>query len=200
MITLVMLSGGLDSAYVLAKLLRETDDDVIAHHIHLITNAGRHEPEAISCQKIIDYCQKEFRPFVYTVSTIDRRGFLFHGRDIISAAFEAGALAGSHKLATGKRLDRWTIGISLADNVEPNRFKQADSACRMNCPPDTSPEFFLLDRVSQQKIISYLPYKLYKMAWSCRFAKKDSKGEFSPCGECNSCKRLEGFMHPEEPA
>ena len=34
--TLVMLSGGVDSVYRLVKLLRETDDEVLAHHVHLV--------------------------------------------------------------------------------------------------------------------------------------------------------------------
>ena len=132
-----MLSGGLDSTYVLAKLLRETDNTVIAHHIHLITNIGRYEPEAISCRKIVDYCQREFRTFEYSFNTIDRRGYLAHGRDILTAAFEAGTLAASYYLATGNRVDQFRLGRNSADSISENRLEQANTNVQPPCyvPP-----------------------------------------------------------------
>ena len=33
---LVMFSGGIDSTHSLVELLRETDDEVLVHHIHLV--------------------------------------------------------------------------------------------------------------------------------------------------------------------
>ena len=198
MITLVMLSGGLDSAYVLAKLLRETDDDIIAHHIHLITSTARHKPEAESCRKIVDFCQNEYRPFEYTFSTIDRRGYVYHGKDLISAAFEAGAISASYLMATGNHVNRWTVGISLEDNIPDVRFRNADKVCRSNCTKDDAPDLFLLDPISQQETIDYLPYNLYKMTWSCRIPQEGDDGSYSPCGDCGTCRRLNDLTHMDE--
>jgi 7-cyano-7-deazaguanine synthase in queuosine biosynthesis len=54
MISLMMLSGGIDSTYVLARLLRETDDEILVHHVHFLNNSNRHIPEAAACKKIVD--------------------------------------------------------------------------------------------------------------------------------------------------
>ena len=114
-ITLVMLSGGIDSAYVLAKVLRESDDIVLAHHIHLINKEGRHLQEAKACEQIVQYCKTHIRDFYYTQSVIDRRKFRAFGIDIITAASEAGIVVQSYRADTGSLVDRWTVGINAED-------------------------------------------------------------------------------------
>ena len=37
--TIVLWSGGVDSTGALYKILKEYDDDVVAHHIHIKTDA-----------------------------------------------------------------------------------------------------------------------------------------------------------------
>ena len=44
--SLILFSGGVDSTYVLAQKLRETDEIIIAHHIHLVNSEQRHKAEA----------------------------------------------------------------------------------------------------------------------------------------------------------
>jgi 7-cyano-7-deazaguanine synthase in queuosine biosynthesis len=197
MISLLMLSGGLDSTHALQKLLKETDDEVLVHHIHLVTNFGRHLAEAESCKKIVEYCRKNFRAFAYTESAIDHRRFLAHGYDLVAAAFEAGMVAGSFKLATDRSVDRWIVGISNADLMPLRRFLSATVVCQANCLEPTAPKLFLFPRVSQQEVIDALPLELYRMTWSCRYGLREGRN-FKPCGSCATCKRLANFRHPEE--
>lgn len=39
---LVLCSGGIDSTYQLVKMMRETDDIIVVHRVHMINPEGRH--------------------------------------------------------------------------------------------------------------------------------------------------------------
>jgi len=76
--SVVMLSGGIDSVAVLKQVLKETDDKIYAHHIHIKNNEGpnnikRYKAEALALRKIVPYMKKTFRDFNYSESTIDTR-------------------------------------------------------------------------------------------------------------------------------
>lgn len=188
MITLVMLSGGLDSTYVLYKLLRESDDEVLVHHVHLLTNLGRHVPEAESCKSVIGYCRTNVRPFGYTESAIDHRRFQCHGYDVLAAGFEAGMVAASFHMATGKYIDRWTVGIAKDDPVSTDRLDQAQLCCKFNCQCSRVPELFLLPPVGPREEAAYMPLELFDLTWSCR-QPRGLPQESQVCGKCVSCRR-----------
>jgi hypothetical protein len=189
MITLLMFSGGLDSTYVLFKLLRDTDDVVVVHHIHLLTNLGRHVPEASSCLKIVDYCRKNIRPFSYSESAIDHRGHRCHGYDLIAAGFEAGMVASSFYAATHKYVDRWTLGVAKDDPMPAARIKHAQNCCSFNCQHRPAPRLFLFPAVGPREEIEYLPRDLFDLTWSCR-QPTGIPHDIRPCGKCVPCRRL----------
>lgn len=190
MISLLMLSGGIDSAYALVKLLRETDDEVIVHHIHLVTNLGRHIPEASSCQQIVDYCRKNFRSFYYTESAVDRRRYLVHGFDLLTAGFEAGVIAASYRIAhrREKKIDRWIVGIAADDQVPDLRLDDAARLCKMNCTVGEAPKLFIFPRVDLVEQVEYLPEDLFNLTWSCRRPLGLPRSP-AACGQCSSCTR-----------
>lgn len=195
-ISLLMLSGGLDSAWALVKLLKETDDEVLVHHMHLITDFRREEPEKQSCQKIVEYCRKHYRPFTYSETAIDHRGMSSHGIDLIAAGFTAGVVAASYFSETNKHIDRWIVGISTEDRVPLRRFIRADNVCRYNCQSNEPPTFYKFPPVSQQEIIDTLPVDLYELTWSCRQPVITVNG-YKPCGSCATCERLAPYTHRE---
>lgn len=149
-ITLIMLSGGVDSVYALAKVLKESDDVVLAHHMHLINREGRHKAEAHACKKIVEYCKTNYRDFYYTESVIDRSRFKAFGMDIISAAFEAGIVVQSYHADTGSLVDRWTCGINAedfegwrAEDGHRHRRPAMLKAIEANCHPHRPPRFLI---------------------------------------------------------
>lgn len=190
MISLVMFSGGIDSTYALYKVLCETDDEVLVHHIHLITDLGRHVVEDAACKNIVAYCRKNVRPFYYTESSIDHRRFMAHGYDLAAAGFEAGMVAASFRLASGKtaNIDRWIVGISADDVVPPERFENAQRCCVANCSGGTPPNLFIFPRVDVKDQIRSLPKELFDMTWSCR-QPRGLPNRVQPCGRCKSCER-----------
>ncbi|MEQ1612360.1 MAG: hypothetical protein ABL904_06375, partial [Hyphomicrobiaceae bacterium] len=108
--TIIMFSGGVDSTYTLLKQLRESQDELLVHHINFINRERRHEIEADRCRQIVEICQRQYRPFQYSESTLDHRSFQFFGYDMIAVGFEAGLVAHSHLMRTGRMPERWTIG------------------------------------------------------------------------------------------
>ena len=192
--SLLMFSGGLDSTYALAKLLRETDDEVIVHHIHLMTNRWQHIAEAERCRKIVTYCHENMRPFVYTQSGIDHRRFVSVGMDLIAAGFEAGMVTGNYEAVTGKKINRWVIGIAKDDGVPDRRFEQAQRCLEYNCQSKSRkgiyPQLFIFPRVEPSEQARYLSRELFDLTWSC-IRPQGVPDQIRACGQCHKCKRRE---------
>lgn len=188
--SLLMLSGGIDSAYALHKLLRETDDEVIVHHVHLVTDQGRHIPEAKSCQQIVEYCKSSLRSIFYTESTIDHRRFLTPGFDINAVALEAGMVSSSYHMATRqkKTIDRWVIGMSSDDEIVERRWTRAADIARWNCQEGAQPDLFIFPRIDVRDQLRAMPRELFEMTWSCR-RPENLTNKPTPCGKCKSCLR-----------
>ena len=188
MISLVMLSGGTDSTYVLARLLRQTEDEVLVHHIRLITNFNRHVPEQEASRKIVEYCKREYRGLLYTETAIDHRRMLAHGLDVVAAGFETGVVAASFNSATGKRIDRWFIGLAADDEMPRLRAKQAQDCCEANCQDIYTPELCLFPPVNFQQQVDYMGRELFDLTWSCRMPQRNGEAVVA-CGECSACQR-----------
>lgn len=193
MISLLMLSGGIDSTYALYKLLRETDDEVLVHHIHLMNNLGRHIPELHSCRKIATYCHKNIRPLIYTETTIDHRNFAAHGWDLIAAGLEAGVVATSFFITRKKAIDRWIVGMADDDAVPADRLRRAQLCCQFNWQGGASanpPQLFTFPLIGGAQEVSALPKDLFDLTWSCRSPRPGNRpDQHEPCGECKACKR-----------
>lgn len=185
--TLLMLSGGVDSAYVLLKLLSESDDALLVHHIHLLNEEGRDRIEAERCRALVAHCQSFLRPFRYSESCVDHRGLAFFGYDMIAVGFEAGVVAHAHQLATGAMPDRWTIGTCLEEGHNEERFRHVEACVAANCWPLAPPPFFLLPPVSKRAELAYLPPELRPLAWSCRRPVWSEAGA-RECGRCKTCR------------
>jgi hypothetical protein len=192
MISLVRLSGGIDSTYALHKVLSETDDEVLVHHVHLLTDAGRYIPEAEACRRVVEYCRSRHRPFHFSESTIDHRRFVAVGVDIIAVGLEAGMVASSYAIATRRKkfIDRWILGVSADDTIPEFRISEASSVARSNCitREERKPNLFIFPRISLRDQVSFLPRELVDLTWSCRFPRGLSSSP-RPCGNCISCKR-----------
>ena len=80
--SLVLWSGGLNSTWTLVRLLRDTDDDVFAHHVHKRsrTDDGKRlsylfEAEREAIRAIRPWLAENERPFTYwapPVTTAER--------------------------------------------------------------------------------------------------------------------------------
>ena len=188
--TLVMLSGGIDSVYALWKILTETDDDVLAHHINFVNTERRHVVEAQRSRKIVDYLRREVRAFEYRESTLDHRNHDFFGYDMIAVGFEAGLAAQSYLFRENRPLDRWTAGACIEEGIAmQGRWPHVLACCAANCYPHEAPAFLELPAVTKQEEIDRLPKDLLALTWGCRRPVATQSG-YQACGVCKTCKML----------
>lgn len=186
-VSLVMLSCGVDSLYVLVKLLTETDDHVLVHHVHIINNEKRHEIEATRTRQIVDWCRKKYRSFRYSESTINHTGFKGFGYDMMSVAFEGGMVCKSFYQANNYPVSKLLTGWCTEEAPDPGRFKHVQAVTAANCFPYEPPEYFFFDRVTKMEEARYLPPELVEMTWTCRRPVVNG-GNYTECGKCPSCE------------
>lgn len=192
-VSLVMLSGGVDSVYVLHRLLRESDDEVIAHHIHFVNREGRHKAEDMACKRIVAHLRKTVRPFHYTESTIDRRRFNAFGMDDMCTGFEVGIISNSFLMTRGYPVDRWTSGTCLEEELEYygstelERFEHVLNAAAASSYPNPAPRYFQLKIIPKRDQLDYMGKTLVDLCWTCRTPVWGDNGIPTECGTCKTC-------------
>ncbi len=191
-VTLVMLSGGLDSIYSLYKILTETDDEVLVHHIHLVNRERRHVAEKSSCDKVVEFLVRNTRPFHYSESTANHQVFKYMGMDVFIVAHTAGVIARNHFEKTGLRTDRWVSGYCEEERLDEeeasSRMSHLTKICAATCYPLEPPKSdYLFPLLTKSEQINAIPLELVKMAWTCR------QPIWTPSGpvECRTCHTCE---------
>ena len=188
-----MLSGGVDSTYLLYRYLTQTDKPVHVHHIeyrHPQTTRGI--MENIACKEITRYLQT-YRPFTYSDSRYECSYQNFMGWDSDLCLLEASRCACNLEEANLITVELgWCYeDLELPHNIERVRKNVNDILWqalvnsvneRVNLNP-ILPKTLILDKITKQQMKDEMPPELYNMCWSCRFPKGSN-----PCGQCNSCK------------
>lgn len=195
---LVMLSGGLDSTYLLYHYLKNTNYNVHAHHVILKSKTElrwRHEKKA--SEDVVEYCKKNVRQFKYTFNTWGWGSVRNIIKDIslvsVIAALIVREVSGDKiYLATGRVAD---------DNERPESYNLYESdeagvlwrtvfdARQLNKKIEPIIQRPLVD-MSKRDLINNMPKKLFEMTWSCR-----TPNNGKPCGVCHACKDLKNSLN-----
>ncbi|WP_417827113.1 hypothetical protein [Thalassospira povalilytica] len=211
---LIMLSGGIDSAFLLSYFLRETEDTILVHHVNLINQERRHRAEAQACEKIVAYCRKEYRDFLYSESTVDRSGFQAMGYDVITVAAEGGIAASNYYLKTGKMPDFWMLGLNeeeveilgqataeqpytdgkptVAEQPASSRLNYILAAIAASCFPNAPPKYLRPITRSKRELMDYMGANLVNLCWTCRRPIETPQG-FQECGICQTCELMKAI-------
>jgi len=187
-ITLIMLSGGADSTAALVKLLSEGEEHVHAHHIYLKNQSARALPELQATYDIVDYCKRHYRPFDFTLSTID----VSFMRNIPPDIFHTNYIAAMMVITDSriKKLTRCVIVEDEADTTYDNRKNAARKLFQTLVPEGRRPEYiYPVREMTKADILTYLPLDLLKITWSCRTPIVGKTG-FMRCGECHTCEQV----------
>jgi hypothetical protein len=180
---IVMWSGGIDSTFKLAYLLRETEYQIHAHHVNIVNHEGRARAERAACSALRRRL-KALRGFAYTESTVDHREHDKIPFDMAVVAFEAGVVARS---GDGRRVEpftHWTIGTHKAEGHFQRRFDLYEPMVNAVCFPGDYPAFEMGRVVTKAEEIAYLEeLGLLGDCWYCRFP----RGRRA-CGRCATCK------------
>lgn len=189
-VSLVMLSGGLDSVYSLYRMLKESDDEILVHHLHLVNKENRHIIEAESCKQVMAYCRQHFGDIPYTESTVDHSMFSAFGLDSFIVSYMAGVVARNYGEQTGKRIPRWIWGycIEEQDSSDPRHYEQLENICAVASYPFEHPvREYISPVISKAAQAEYMPEELVAASWSCRAPVWTVRGP-RECGVCHTCK------------
>ena len=197
--TIVLWSGGVDSTGALYKILKDYDDDVVAHHIHFKNYQNRWKAEKKSVDKMIPWLRKNVRDFEYSESTIEM-DLKFIGWDIMHAMYIGGLVIESEKRKDWKRKDRERYKLVLGDNEEDfNSYQWKTPIAQLLAVmtslkhPQESQDipyiWQIMAKTSKQEIWNLFPDFLKKNIWGCRTPESDVD-KWVECGECVTCKDL----------
>jgi hypothetical protein len=201
MISVVMLSGGMDSVATLVKLLKETDDEIMVHHIKLVNNENRHHAEALAVRKIVPYLRK-IRRFRFSTSTVQIPGCDegYVGYDIMTVHFMAGHIVRSiHNQAGYTPPIRMVHGYTKTDGVWTESPRHVSSVrifeehfhdYKDHGLPTPTVEFLLQDMTAKEAYDKYIDEELDKMIISCRKPKLFYDDTYIECGFCHTCNKM----------
>lgn len=190
---LVMWSGGIDSTYILAKLLKETDKKVFAHHIYLRNVEDRQTKEAEAIEKLIVKL-RAIRKFNFTRNIIDDSAMPTMVYDMARVCFEAGAVSKAfYHWIKPFAIDEWTIGTNKEEGHWQERWDIIAGATRAaEWTPGRKDfiRFQLQPMVSKREEMEYLEsLGLLKDCWFCRVPK-----EGQSCGQCKTCLEVKDSL------
>lgn len=199
---LIMWSGGIDSTYTLAKMLKETDNEIHAHHIHINNAEGRMIAESEAIRALMPKLQA-IRPFDACTSGSDFSHVAAMPYDNPIILFHAGVVARGLGMRAGtKAVDKWTIGTCLEEGHNQERWNVTIGAFHagyysqpeLNRPP--APEFELLPLVSKREEMLYLDkLGLLDVCWYCRRPQMID-GELIECNQCKTCHEVKKELLP----
>jgi 7-cyano-7-deazaguanine synthase in queuosine biosynthesis len=198
--TIVLWSGGVDSTGALYKILKEYDDDVVAHHIHYKNYQNRWEIEKIAVDTMTSWIRDNVRGFEYSESTFEI-DLNFKGYDIMTAMYIGGIVIESEKRKDWKRKDIERYKLVLGDNAEDfNSYQWKTPIAQLLATisslkhPQESQDIPYLWQImattTKQDIWNLLPDFLKENVWGCRIPKQ-REGKWIGCGKCSTCKELE---------
>lgn len=197
---LVMLSGGIDSCYMLYYYLTQTDYAIHAHHISLrYPSEPRWEQEDSASRNIVEYCRR-IRPFDYSESRFDIGFKHYVGRDsdtqLLMAAKVAPNLKGDVHLAIGWEKSDFELEVNrirAKNHVTENLWNALCDSIDYPMGEHISRTilFPLMEMgIDKQEMMDRLPVELVRQTWSCRRPVKDTDKNIIPCGECKPCKTI----------
>ncbi len=179
--TLLQLSGGIDSAYVLWKWLKENPDKYcLVHHIVLINREKRHEKELEACDKILRWLDSQgLNNYFYIQNTFDYGNMTEVIWDVEICGFLAGVLL---------RADRWkNVDNILLTQYDRNTEREMSRRQILRTTARRNINFiYKLDTMTKQQVIEDMPKELFNICWYCRTPINGRK-----CGNCMTCKTVE---------
>lgn len=192
MATLLMISGGVDSAAALIKLLSENGEPVFAHHIVLSDSESpvRHKAENIACDRLVRYCRERYRDFSYTKSFWDFQ-LPYFGWNLTLCAFVGARVlrsfpaAGITHYAVGVIDEPHTLGM-WEERVEEAKatFYAGLITARLSFQPEI---VWPVAHMTKREVLDFLPPEVVEMASYCRNPTELWGNRFRPCGKCISC-------------
>jgi len=184
--TLVTFSGGIDSTYLLWKLLTTTNDQLLVHHINIWNDEDRTRAEQIVARRIVRYLSREYRQVSYGETGVEHHNLPWFGYDMTAVGFEVGLVANGFRMDMNRAVDRWAMGSCLEEDGWSQRWDHVKACVAASCFPHEAPPYFSLPIIEKAEQIAQMPAELVDMTWYCRNPLITRSG-FVNCKVCNTC-------------
>jgi 7-cyano-7-deazaguanine synthase in queuosine biosynthesis len=189
-----MLSGGIDSAYLLYDFLDRTTHRVHAHHISIrYPHQERWRAEDPASEKVVAWCRRKLRDFEYSTSRFDL--------DVHRVGWDSDLqLLVASKVALNLGPDRITLALGwCTDDLERPPVRERMGAgitpeiwralCRGTGRPNLDQAIALPiveQALTKADVMARLPAELLALTWSCRTPGFVGDAPH-PCGGCHAC-------------
>lgn len=190
-ITLVMLSGGIDSTAALWHVLNRPEEygQVHVHHVHIQNIEARWRAEAEAVKAVLSYMQ-EHSPtkFTFSESTISTPHL---GRHFLYDTEVTGFITG-YMTSRDPRINKVIFGATGTDfargvSAAVGRGKRVHNAFHPN-EEDHSKAIkeYPHSDLTKEEVYKTLPKELAVLTWSCR-TPHYADGKPIECGRCKTC-------------
>ena len=189
---LVMWSGGLDSNYRLAWLLKETDYMIHAHHMIVQNHENRAAAELQMIEKLLPQ-YRDIRPFTYSQNIVDCNHLHYIPEDIVLMVYHAALLANSHARHSQLRpFTHWTTGTNADEGHDWSRWNYlqgifSGAVFDRTTVPIKQPKFDLFHMVGKKSQCEYMKKIGLPEHWGCRKPVAQKNGAYTICGQCRTC-------------
>jgi 7-cyano-7-deazaguanine synthase in queuosine biosynthesis len=186
--TMITLSGGLDSTFVLWQHFQQNPtDEPFVLHINLINKGEpRYERELIACRNIVNYFRNKGYKMTFYASPVFNYGNLprITIKDIqIVAMFQAIVLKTPQYQSINECKLGWHKGEVNSDEINRGyRVKAMFESLEVGRPIEL---LFPIEHMTRAEMISQLPKELLSLISSCRKPISNK-----PCGKCKTCKEF----------
>ena len=199
---LLMLSGGIDSAYCLYDALRG-GRDVHAHHVHLINRQGRAGPEGEAVVNILRWLDAQNLPGSYTLtnSVFDYGDVRYLSKDAAVWSFMAGIVLADrqrygdiHSIIVPRHL-----GAFAHERNPAAAAALSDRYIKTFIRALTQREVVIelpIGRMTKDQVVAAMPTGLLRLCWWCRQPANARRR----CRRCITCKAVDPALrrhHPE---
>ncbi len=193
---LLMLSGGIDSVYVMYKALSE-GRELHVHHIHLKNREGRVDAEARAVRRVLAWMRRnDLTNFRYTESFFDYGTLHWLPKDYWSYALHIGMIMSD---PANRDMDSFLHPRhSDAFNLKGGKVTYEQASERANAALLGIPSLMARREIKMElpigdmtkaEVIEACPPDLLRLAWYCRRPVKYGS-TFQICNECFTCKQV----------
>lgn len=188
--TLIQLSGGIDSVYIVWKYLKENPNEVfLIHHINLINNEGRWEKEKEAVDNVLNWLnENELTNYYYLENTFDYGDLHYIINDVEICGFHIGMILRNPRWSSLKRV------IMPIYNKESDRELRKSELIKLVGYNNLIDIEYPLYSKTKEDVIREIPKELLDMCWYCRRPSALTK-VIKPCGFCHTCQEVKEALN-----
>ena len=191
--TLLLLSGGIDSAYCMWRALSE-GRSLHVHHVHLTNHEGRLQYEARAVERILKWMRgRGLTNFRYTENPLGMGTLGWIPKDHCFWAQFIGTICANPKNRHITRVIRPDHWDSVPGGPDSPAMKQADRRYRNISYEICERELIWehpIQRMMKAEVVHAMPRDLLELCWYCR--RPTHRGK--PCHRCYTCRLVDAAL------